>query len=388
MLKKIILAPDSFKGTLDAAEICSIEKDVLERFFPSAEIHSLPMSDGGEGMVDACLNIMGGTRTHVTVCGPLGKPINASYGMLANGSAVIEMAAAAGLTLVEGNENPMITTTYGVGELILDARKQGAKKILLGLGGSCTNDCGIGMAAALGFHFYDDQGQALSPIASNLIKIQKIQQPANLLSIEICAACDVNNPLTGANGATYTFAPQKGADPLMMRELEAGMQHFSNVLERYYPSFSAELPGTGAAGGMGAAVLTFLHGELKSGIELLLDTMDFDQMIQGADLVITGEGRIDWQSANGKVLSGIGRRCKKAQIPCLAVCGSIGKDAEQMYSHGITAIFSTVKGAASFEEIKQTSSQDLSFLTESIARMLILNSSLQEIRADCFSPQS
>ena len=324
-------------------------------------------------MVEAYLNIMGGVRKYVKVCGPLGEPVNACYGILPDQSAVIEMAAAAGLTFVEGKENPLKTTTYGVGELILDAIEGGAQKILIGLGGSCTNDCGIGMASALGFLFYDSQGNEITPTAANLINIEKIKQPEKMPLVKICAACDVNNPMTGADGATYTFAPQKGADAVMIEQLETGMQHFSKVLEQYYPTFSPEISGTGAAGGMGAAVLTFLQGELKSGIELLLDTMHFDEMIQDAELVITGEGRIDWQSANGKVLSGIGRRCKKAQIPCLALCGSIGENAQHMYSHGITAIFSTVKGTASFEEIKQTSSQDLSFLTESVARILTIN---------------
>lgn len=370
-MKKIILAPDSFKGTLSARAVCDIEESVLRSHLPEAEIHAIPMADGGEGMVESYLNIIGGERITAAVSGPLGDTVDAAYGILPDGSAVMEMAAAAGLPLVEGRKNPLQTSSYGVGELLAHAQKRGVKKILMGLGGSCTNDCGIGMASALGYRFEDSVGAAVEPLAMNLERIERIVAPAALPDMEIVAACDVDNPLLGKNGATYTFGPQKGADDAMLARLEAGMTHFEQVLREYCGTAAADIPGAGAAGGMGAAVLLLLHGTLKSGIELLLDSVHFDDLVRDADMVFTGEGRIDWQSAHGKVPMGVGLRCKRAGVPCVALCGSIGKDAQAVYDCGITSIFSAVKGVTTFEEIQKTGGEDLRFLTDAAVRLLL-----------------
>lgn len=371
-MKKFILVSDSFKGTLDAAQVCQIQENTIHRLIPDAQVRSIPMADGGEGMVDSYLYIMGGQRKTVTVAAPLGGTVDAVYGILPDGSAVMEMAAAAGLPLVSGRENPLETTTRGVGEMILDAAAAGVKKILLGLGGSCTNDCGIGMAAAIGYRFLDAQGRDVAPLAKNLGMIEEILPPETMPAVTIQAACDVDNPLTGPQGATYTFSAQKGADEAMQRQLEAGMVHFEQVLRRFSGVSAAEMPGAGAAGGMGAAVALLLKGELLPGADLLLDSVGFDQLLQDADIVFTGEGRIDWQSAHGKVPGSVAKRCKQAAVPCVALCGSIGKGADQLYEQGITAIFSAVKGVATFDDIKRTSGEDMAFLTESVLRLLLI----------------
>lgn len=374
-VKNFVLAPDSFKGTLKAEQICKIEEGVIRQYVPNASIHSIPMADGGEGMVNSYLNLLGGERISVSVMGPSGDRILAEYGILPDGSAVMEMAAAAGLLLAGERKNPLRATTFGVGEMILDAERRGVKKILLGLGGSATNDCGIGMAAALGFRFLDGAGNVVVPQAENLGKIQKIVQPERRLDVELIAACDVDNPLTGPNGATYTFGRQKGADDDMLARLEAGMTAFEHVIETDLGVHLMEVPGVGAAGGMGAAVFAFFNGSLQAGIELLLDTAHFDEIIQTADMVFTGEGRIDWQSAHGKVPTGVGLRCMKYGVPCIALCGSVGEGAEAVYDKGITAIFSSVKGAAIFEDIQKSCEEDLLFLTDSVLRLLTIRHS-------------
>lgn len=371
-MKKIILAPDSFKGSLDAAQVCSIEAQAIRRHFPDAEIHAIPMADGGEGMVDAYLKISGGERVRAQVSAPLGGTVTAEYGILPNGYVVMEMAAAAGLPLVQGKTDPLHTSTYGVGEMLLHAAKRGAEKVLLGLGGSCTNDCGIGMAAALGFRFLDEAGQAVEPLACNLGTIRKIVAPERLPRLELMAACDVDNPLLGQRGATYTYGPQKGADAQMLSQLEAGMTSFAKVLEEFSGRPVAFCPGAGAAGGMGAMVLGLLGGKLMPGAQLLLESVGFDGLLEGADMVFTGEGRMDWQSAFGKVPGQVAARCKAKNVPCIALCGSTGKDAHTLYDHGITAIFTTVNGAATFEQIQKTAAQDLEFLTDSVLRLMKL----------------
>lgn len=371
-MKNFILVSDSFKGTLEAAQVCQIQEAVIRRHIPDAQIRSIPMADGGEGMVASYLYIMGGQQKTVTVSAPLGGTTNAVYGILPDGSAVMEMAAAAGLPLVSGRENPLEATTKGVGELILNAAASGVKKILLGLGGSCTNDCGIGMAAALGYRFLDACGNDVAPLAKNLGIIEEIVPPLALPDITVQAACDVDNPLTGPQGATYTFAAQKGADEVMQAQLEAGMVHFEQVLRRFSGVSAAEMPGAGAAGGMGAAVALLLNGKLLPGADLLLDSVGFNQLLQSTDIVFTGEGRIDWQSAHGKVPGSVAKRCKQAGVPCVALCGSIGKGAEELYEQGVTAIFSAVKGITTFEEIMRTSGEDMAFLTDSVLRLLTI----------------
>ena len=371
-MKRILLAPDSFKGTLTAKQVCEIEAEVIRRHIPDAQIRMIPMADGGEGMVDAYLNLNGGERVTVPVTGPLGDVVQADYGILPDGSAVIEMAAAAGLPLVYGRENPMITSTVGVGELILHAAGRGVRRVMLGLGGSCTNDCGIGMAGGLGFRFLDGAGREVPPLACNLSNIRNILPPARLPQVELLASCDVTNPLLDEHGATYTFGPQKGADPAMLQTLEAGMSQFAAVLEQYCGKTVASVPGAGAAGGMGAMVLGLLGGTLLPGTQLLLESVRFDELLKQTDLVITGEGRTDWQSAHGKVPGVVAAHCRAAGVPCILLCGAMGSGAEALYDCGATAMFSAVNRCAPFEEIRQTAAQDLEALTDSVLRTLIV----------------
>lgn len=369
-MKRIVLAPDSFKGTMSAAEICALQREVIAQLDPEAEVIAVPMADGGEGMSEAYLRLLGGKRISAQVTGPLGRPVEAAYTILPDGTAVIEMAAAAGLPLAGEVRNPLTAVTRGVGELLLDAAARGVRNILLGLGGSATNDCGVGMAAALGFRFLDAGGAVVEPLAENLVKIQEIVPPGNLPELRVTAACDVDNPLTGPSGATAVFGPQKGVTPELFPDLEAGMAHMGGLLERFSGKPIAGIPGSGAAGGLGAAVLSFLGGSLRPGIQLLLDATGFDKLLDGADLVLTGEGRIDGQSAHGKVPAGVGLRCKAKGVPCAALCGSVGPGAEAVYDCGVTAIFSAVKGVTTFPEIQRTCREDLAFLTESVIRLL------------------
>ncbi|HWP51768.1 MAG TPA: glycerate kinase [Clostridia bacterium] len=378
-MKKIVLAPDSFKGTMSALEVCQIQEATIRGMLPDCRIEMLPMADGGEGMTSAYLALFGGEEVHLTVTGPHGRPQAAYYGILPDGRAVMEMAIAAGLPAMGDQKNPLTATTFGVGEMLLHAAQHGVKRVLLGLGGSATNDCGIGMASALGYRFLDSTGEEVQPQARNLGRVERIIKPDHLPELDIQAACDVDNPLCGPRGATYVFGPQKGADSAMLELLEAGMCHFAEKLHQELGAEVANQPGAGAAGGLGAAVEAFLGGSRKPGIEMLLDAAHFDDMIADADLVLTGEGRIDQQSIYGKVPFGVGNRCKKAGVPCVALCGSIGTGAEAIYDYGVTAIFSAVTGPASFEKIQQTCRNDMNRLTESVLR-LIVRSVAQKVR--------
>lgn len=360
----ILLAPDSFKGTLSAREVCEIEARAIRDVLPDAHVTMLPMADGGEGMVDAYLSVFGGERAARCVTGPNGNPVNAAYALMPDGSAAIEMAAAAGLPLMRGRLNPLHATTYGVGELLRDAQRRGAKRILLGLGGSATNDCGIGMAAALGWRFLDADGAQVAPLAENLGKIAAIVPPQERLRAEVLAACDVDNPLLGAHGATCVFGPQKGVTEEIKPRLEAGMAHFAAVLNKTFPSFDAAAPGAGAAGGMGAAVVTFLGGTLRPGIELLLDAAKFDAYLARADLVITGEGRMDAQSLHGKVPCGVGKRAKRVGKPCIAICGALGDGAEALTVVGITAFYAASHGKRTVAELQRTCRKELYEVTK------------------------
>lgn len=370
MFRRFVLAPDSFKGTLEAAEVCEILAKAIRAEVPDAQIAAIPMADGGEGMTAAYLKLLGGSRVELDVTGPLGAPVRGFYGMLGDGSAVIEMAAAAGLPLVGDVRDPLRATTRGVGELILHAAAQGARRILLGLGGSATNDMGAGMAAALGWRFLDASGAELAPLAENLGKVARILPPKERLACPVVAACDVRNPLLGDDGATAVYGPQKGVTAQLRPVLEAGIAHLSGMLEDMLGVSLQDVPGAGAAGGMGAGVLAFLGGSLKPGIEMLLDAADFDARLKDADAVFTGEGRMDRQSANGKVPMGVGLRCKRADVPCIALCGSLGEGAEEMQEYGVTACFSAVRGETEFSRIRQTCRDDLYQLARSVVRLM------------------
>lgn len=372
-MKRFVLAPDSFKGTMSAAELCDIWEQAIQARIPGADCRRFPLADGGEGMVDALLSMCGGRKVTARVSGPFGRPVEAEYGILPGGRAVIEMAACAGLPLVGERKDPERATTYGVGELIRHAVKNGAKEVVLGLGGSATNDCGIGMAAALGYRFLDADGRPLEPLALHMERVARIERPGAPLNLRVTAACDVDNPLCGPTGATFTFGMQKGAQGQVADLLERGMKNMAGILRRDLGADVLTLPGAGAAGGLGAGTVAFLGGKLVPGIELMLDAARFDEALAGADMVFTGEGRIDWQSARGKVPVGVSRRCRKAGVPCVALCGSIGKGAEAVYGEGITAVFSATPGICTFADVKRTCREDMARLTDAVLRLLLIN---------------
>lgn len=342
-MKKFILIPDSFKGTLSSQDVCNTMASAIKKHLPNAEIINIPIADGGEGTVDTMLKIIGGKKKYLTIKGPYFENISSFYGILPNKTAIIEMAAAAGLPLVGNKLHAELTSTYGVGQLITDAINNGCKKILIGLGGSATNDGGCGMAAALGIKFLDKQNNEFIPVGKNLCNIYKIDNTdflAKYSSIEFSAMCDINNPLCGKNGASYVFAPQKGANNETIQLLDEGLFHLSTIIQKDLQKQVEDIPGAGAAGGMGAGVVGFLNGKLQSGINFILDLINFSQIISDTDYVFTGEGKIDNQSIQGKVISGIAQYTKKYNIPLIAVVGCIGDNIDELYSKGITAIFS------------------------------------------------
>ena len=346
-MKKCVVVSDSFKGTVSSREICAIAQQVIPRHFPACEVVCIPVADGGEGTVDCFVQAMGAQRVGVTVTNALGEKSAAAYARLGE-LAIIEMAAAAGLPQVGALRCPGTATTYGVGELIAHAVDSGCRKILLGLGGSATNDGGCGCAAALGVRFYDADGQSFVPVGDTLGRIARIdtaEAEALLRSVEITVMCDVTNPLYGPTGAAYVFAPQKGADAEKVKSLDAGLRHFGDVIRSQYGLDVGAMPGAGAAGGMGAGCVALLGGTIQSGIDAVLDVTGFDRQLEGADLVITGEGRIDSQSADGKVVSGVARRTRAKGVPLIAIAGGIADSAGAVYDIGVSAMFSTDRAA-------------------------------------------
>ena len=346
-MKKCVVVSDSFKGTVSSSEICTIAQRVIPRHFPTCELVCIPVADGGEGTVDCFIHAMGAQRVEVTVTNALGEKSAAAYARLGE-LAIIEMAAAAGLPQVGEHRCPGTATTYGVGELIAHAVESGCKRILLGLGGSATNDGGCGCAAALGVSFCDAAGQSFIPVGDTLGRIARIDtsKAGELLrGVELTIMCDVTNPLYGPTGAAYVFAPQKGADAEQVKSLDAGLRHFGDVIRSQLGLDVSAMPGAGAAGGMGAGCVALLGGTIQSGIDAVLDVTGFDRQLDGADLVITGEGRIDFQSANGKVISGVARRTKAKGVPLIAVAGCVSDSAGAVYDIGVSAMFGTDRAA-------------------------------------------
>lgn len=373
-MEKILLVPDSFKGTLSSRQVCQVMAGQLRRFFPQAQVKSIPVADGGEGSVEAFLAAAGGERRTRTVTGPFGEPVEAFYGILGDGrTAVIEMAACAGLPLAEGRLNPERATTYGVGELLLAAKEAGCTKAILGLGGSCTNDGGAGAAAALGGKFTRADGAAFIPTGGTLGEIAALDvSPVAqaLQGMELTAMCDIDNPLYGEAGAAAVFAPQKGADAAMVARLDAGLRHLGQVSARCLGRDFSHLPGAGAAGGLGFGMAAFCGAQLRMGIDAVLDAVGFDSLLPGTDVVFTGEGKIDSQSARGKVVSGVAARCRKAGVPVVAVVGQIGQGFEEMYQQGLTAVFSINRAAQPFAESRFHAGENLALTMENIARLL------------------
>lgn len=342
---KFVFASDSFKGSLSNRKINALLASSLKKYMPDAQCKSLLMADGGEGTMDAVVSYCHGRKVSLPVHDPLFRSIQAEYGILDDGSAIIETASASGLPLLKDNErNPLITSTYGTGELIHDALLKRCRKVYITLGGSATNDGGTGALTALGTRFLDASGNVLKGTGENLKNIKTIESSDLMPEVketEFILLSDVKNPLCGKDGATYTFARQKGADDTMMKELEEGMENYRNLMIRYYGINADRMEGAGAAGGCGAGFAVFLHAEMQSGIETVLNLERFDEIIQDADYVITGEGCTDWQSAYGKVLQGVGEHCQRFHIPCIAISGSLGKGHEEILKHGVTELYET-----------------------------------------------
>ncbi|MBN1648770.1 MAG: glycerate kinase [Spirochaetales bacterium] len=346
---KIIIAPDSFKGSNSSLAAAEAIARGIRRIYPESEIRIVPVADGGEGTVEAVCLAAGGEIVKTTVRGPLGEDIDSFFGLLAGDRAVIEMAAASGLPLVPANrQNPLETTSYGTGQLIRAALDRGCREIMIGIGGSATTDCGIGLAAALGAKFLDKNGSEVPLCGKGMELIERIDLSKidpRLSECKINAACDVTNPLYGPEGAAFVYSPQKGADNAMAERLDQGLRHLAGKVEKQLGIAVADVPGAGAAGGLGAGLLAFAGGTLKPGIEAVLDIVRFNEILAGADLVITGEGKLDGQSLYGKVPVGIGKRAKAAGLPAIAIVGDIGKNAAAVYEYGIDAVISTVNRA-------------------------------------------
>ena len=373
-MQNFILVPDSFKGTLSAIEVCNIMKSSIKNLYKDANIISVPVADGGEGTVDAFLYALGGEKKSVWVSDAFNEQkILAHYAMLKDDIAVIEMAACAGLPLVKNRLEPDKTTTFGVGELIIDAINNGAKKIILGLGGSATNDGGCGMAAALGVKFKDEQDQEFIPTGGTLSQIYKIDMNniySKIKDVEFISMCDVDNPLCGKLGASAVFAPQKGADEDMVKLLDEGLAHLAKIIKRDLHIEVKDIKGAGAAGGLGAGSIAFLQSKLTKGIDVVLDTINFDELVSKADIVFTGEGKFDSQSLHGKVIMGVANRSQKYKTPVIVVTGAIGENIQEAYNKGITAIFSINKEPMEFSKSALKSKENMILTMENILRLL------------------
>ncbi|MBR3165379.1 MAG: glycerate kinase [Lachnospiraceae bacterium] len=351
---KLLFASDSFKGSLTSEKTVELLSRAAREVFGECECSGVPVADGGEGTVEAVIAAEQGEQIAVKVHGPLMEETDSFYGIFDGNKAVIEMAAASGLPMVpEELRNPLNTTTFGTGELILDALKRGYRDISIAIGGSATNDGGMGCARALGVRFLDQDGNELEGFGRDLAKVASIDISGldeRVKDSKITVMCDVTNPLCGKDGATRTFGKQKGATPEIQEELEKGMCSYRDVIRETFGIDCDGIPGTGAAGGLGAALMVFLGGEMKSGIETVLDLIRFDERLEGVDLVVTGEGRTDWQSCFGKVMQGVGMRAKAKGIPVLGLSGSLGKNAMDICDCGISSLMTTVNAPMPLSE--------------------------------------
>lgn len=372
-MKRILLVPDSFKGTMSSREVCDIMAGEIQTYYPQAQVIAIPVADGGEGSVDAFLSAVGGEKVKVPCQGPYLEEREGFYGRLPDGTAVVEMAAAAGLPLVGERLNAGATSTYGVGQLILAAARQGARRIVVGLGGSATNDGGCGAAAALGVRFLDKQGEEYVPTGDTLDRLASINLShldSALEGVQLVTMCDIDNPLCGPSGASAVFGPQKGATPEQVEVLDRNLRHLADVTAATLGEDLRNLPGAGAAGGMGFGMRALLGSAMQMGIETVLDTVDFDYLLEGADLVLTGEGKLDTQSLRGKVVVGVARRCAPKNVPVVAIVGDIGDGVEEIYELGVTAVFSINRVALPFEQARTRSRSDLQKTMENLMRLI------------------
>lgn len=372
---KFVLAPDSFKESMTAKEVCIAMEKGIRKVYRDAECIHVPMADGGEGTVQSLVDATGGELYKEEVTAPLGNKVIATYGILGDGqTAIIEMAEASGLQLVPREKrNPLITTSYGTGELIISALNKGVNKILIGLGGSATNDGGVGMLQALGIKFIDKSGQDIGFGGGELSKIVDIDMSSfdkRILNIDIEVACDVKNPLTGINGASYVFGPQKGADMEAIKRLDENLRHFSKVIKKKIGKDIDNIEGAGAAGGLGAALLGLCNGKLKRGIDIVVQYSKLEEKIKDADYVFTGEGSIDFQSKFGKTPVGVSMLAKKYGIPVIAFAGNVGEEIEELYGLGITSIIGILPGVVALEEALKAGETNMERAVKNIVRIL------------------
>ncbi|MFD2637893.1 glycerate kinase family protein [Piscibacillus salipiscarius] len=372
----IVIAMDSFKGSISSIEGSQAILEGIHDVNPDAQVTSLPLADGGEGTVDAVVHATSGEYVKTKVTGPLHNKVNAKYGITGDGkTAVIEVAEACGLPLVqEEQRNPLLTTTYGVGELIRHAMDNGCRHFVIGLGGSATNDAGVGMLQALGAKFYNDNGNEASlggRVLEEINRIDLLKVDSLIKECTFKVACDVNNPLYGENGAANIFGPQKGATEEIVKELDRGLRHFAEVVEKELNLDIHSEPGSGAAGGLGAAFSGFLKGTLESGVELILDLINIEQYFDDCDLVITGEGKLDRQTSMGKVPVGVAKRAKAYNIPVIALAGAVNQDELQLNDAGIAGCFSIIQSPITIREAmdREVTYQNLKFTTSQIINL-------------------
>lgn len=374
---KVVIAPDSFKESLSAPVAADCIEAGFREVFPQADTVKIPVADGGEGTVEAMVAATGGRLVELSVRGPLGEETDAFYGITGDGTtAVIEMAVASGLALVAPeNRDPSKTTSFGTGELILDALNAGLREFIIGIGGSATNDAGAGMLQALGVRLLDRQDREIPPGGGGLARLERIDcngMDPRLRECRFLVACDVDNPLVGARGASAVFGPQKGADPAMVEKLDANLQRFAERVAADVGRDVAEAPGAGAAGGMGAALLAFLAAELRPGIDIIMAAVGLEQALVGADLVITGEGRIDAQSIYGKAPLGVARAAARQGVPAVGIAGALGPGGDLLHEHGMTALFSMVPGPCSLSEALATAEENLRSTARNVAAVIKL----------------
>ncbi|MGF1727425.1 glycerate kinase [Photobacterium nomapromontoriensis] len=372
---KIVIAPDSYKESLTAMEVATAIETGFRNVFPDSEYIKLPMADGGEGTVQSLIDATGGQIIEHPVTGPLGELVTGFYGLMGDGqTAVIEMAAASGLHLVAPEQrNPLLTTTYGTGELMKAALDKGAKHIIVGIGGSATNDGGIGMAQALGIRMLDNQDEEIGYGGGALAHLATIDMSGvdpRLAQIKLEVACDVDNPLCGPKGASHVFGPQKGATPEMVEQLDHNLAHYATLINAQLGSDVKEMAGAGAAGGMGAALMGLLNADLRPGIEIVMDAVSLADVVADADLVITGEGRIDSQTIHGKTPIGVARTAKRFHVPVIGIAGSLSADCEVIHQHDIDAVFSVVPRAMPLPEALEEAAVNVQLTARNVAAML------------------
>ncbi|SEM53336.1 glycerate kinase [Mesobacillus persicus] len=375
---KFVLAPDSFKESMTAKEAALAMEKGIRKVFPDADCRIVPMADGGEGTVESLVRLTKGSMIQTEVLGPLGKKIIANYGVTGEGdTAVIEMATASGLELLKPEErNPLLTTTYGTGQLIKHALDMGAKRFLIGIGGSATNDGGVGMLQALGVSFKDHKGEELSFGGGTLQQLATIDISGldpRISKITIDVACDVTNPLVGKNGASAIFGPQKGASPEMVDVLDQNLAHYANIIKQELGIDIVDTEGSGAAGGLGAGLLAFLNARLKKGVDLVIEYTGFEEIVKDADYVFTGEGSIDDQTLYGKTAYGVATVAQKYDVPVIAFAGRIGDGVQPLYDHGFTAIVGILKEATSLKAALEGGEHNLAYAAENICRVLRIN---------------